>query len=94
MMHVMDRDYCLDVPSDFDDSAADSQVHPIARLMFFGQTNAEAFGKVHEWVGSHNVRVIDVSWNHWIGEEFSVSLTLYFSFELEPEQQTTQYGEA
>ena len=81
----MDRDYCLDVPSGFDDSAADSQVHPMARLMFFARTNAKVFQKAQEWVEAHDVRVIDVSWDHYAGEDLAVSLTIYFSFELEPE---------
>lgn len=85
MIPNMDRDdYRLNVPPDFDDSDADSQVHPIARLMFVAQTDAEAFGLAQQWLASHDAKVIDVSWQHWTGEEFTVSLTIYFTFEYDP----------
>lgn len=88
----MSDDYRLNVPPGFDDSDADSQVHPIARLMFDARTNAEAFGKAQRWVETHDVRVMDVSWDHWAGEDFTVSLTIYFTFEYGPEAEAVAAG--
>ncbi|WP_405724406.1 hypothetical protein OG885_00695 [Streptomyces sp. NBC_00028] len=72
----------LMVPHDFDDSDADSQVHPMARKLFFGSAVAEPFEEAAKWVAAHDVRVIDTSWEIApAGEEFSYVLSLYFSFE-------------
>ncbi|MGW0704913.1 hypothetical protein ACWD4G_02870 [Streptomyces sp. NPDC002643] len=38
-----DPDLCLTVPAGFDDSDADSQVHPMARKLFPAATAADAF---------------------------------------------------
>ncbi|MFC4531801.1 hypothetical protein [Sphaerisporangium dianthi] len=81
----MNHDLCLDVPADFDDSDADSQVHPIARLMFHGRTNADAFGQAQEWVSAHEVFLVDTSWHHEDNEEFPFVLSIFFRFENEPE---------
>ena len=78
-------DYRLAVPPGFDDSDAASQVHPVARLFFAATTDADALGQAQQWVSTHDVRVLDVSWDHWTGEDFTVSLTLYFVFEHDPE---------
>jgi hypothetical protein len=72
----------LMVPNDFDDSHADSQVHPMARKMFFGSAMAEPFEKASEWIAAHDVRVIDTAWEiSPAGEEFAYVLSVYFSFE-------------
>jgi hypothetical protein len=75
----------LDVPEGFDDSDADSQVHPMARKMFPAATAAEAFRKAHEWVGEHNVFLVDVSWDFAHDEDEPYTLSIYFTFELDPE---------
>ncbi|PWV75491.1 hypothetical protein SAMN05421630_107334 [Prauserella marina] len=77
----MDPNLCLDVPPDFDDSDADAQVHPIARLLFMGRTNAEVFGKVQEWTSVYNVLIVDMSVNFLYDEPEPVQLTVYFAFE-------------
>ncbi|WP_202971096.1 hypothetical protein [Saccharothrix sp. ALI-22-I] len=41
----MDPDMCVEVPPSFDDSDAESQVHPIARLIFTAPSAAEVFEK-------------------------------------------------
>ncbi|MEU7853399.1 hypothetical protein [Nonomuraea sp. NPDC049141] len=81
----MKPDLRLDVPADFDDSDADAQVHPMARLLFPARTAAEAFGKAQEWVGAHNVFLVDVSWDHQTGEAEPFVLSIYFVFEDESE---------
>lgn len=84
----MDPDLCLDVPAHFDDSDADAQVHPIARLLFSARTNAEAFGKAQQWVSAHNVFLLDVSWDYASDEPEPITLSIYFRFddESEPER--------
>jgi hypothetical protein len=74
-------DLRLDVPAHFDDSDADAQVHPIARLLFSGRTNAEAFGKAQQWVSEHNVLMQDVSWKHMSNEPEPIVLSIFFYFE-------------
>ncbi|MGP3977963.1 hypothetical protein ACTWQF_28890 [Streptomyces sp. 8N114] len=81
----LDPDLCLDVPEDFDDSDAESQVHPIARKLFPATTAAGAFRKAQEWVGDHNVFLVDVSWDYFHDEDEPYTLSIYFTFELEPE---------
>ena len=84
IMHV-DPELCIEVPADFDDEDAESQVHPTARRMFFAATQAEAFGKAHEWVGAHNIHVLDAAWNQMLDEEHPYVLTIYFTFEFDDE---------
>ena len=78
-----DPDLQLAVPADFDDSDADAQVHPIARLMFAGRTNAEAFATAQDWLSAHNVLVVDVSWKILHDEPKPMFLTIYFNFNLD-----------
>lgn len=80
---AIDPDLCIEVPADFDDSDSESQVHPIARKMFFGRTNAEVFGKAQLWASEQNVHLIDAAWDEMYGETNPYALTLYFSFEFE-----------
>ena len=80
-----DPDLCLDVPEGFDDSDAESQVHPVARKFFPATTAADAFRKAREWVGEHKVFLMDASWDHLHGEDEPYVLSIYFTFELEPE---------
>jgi hypothetical protein len=80
-----DNDYLLDVPAGFDDSDADSQVHPIACLLLPGATNADAFAAAQQFVSANDVRVVDVAWNYFYGEPEPHSLTLYFTFERDDE---------
>lgn len=84
---AIDPNRCLDVPEGFDDSDDDEgQVHPIARRLFMATTAAGAFGKAQEWVGKHEIRVADVSWDHFFGEDEPYALSLYFIFELDDEE--------
>jgi hypothetical protein len=80
-----DPGLCLDVPEGFDDTDAESQVHPMARKLFPATTAAEAFGKAQEWVAEHQVFLVDVSWDFAHGEDQPYTLSIYFMFELEPE---------
>jgi hypothetical protein len=80
----MDPDYCITVPPGFDDSDDDAQVHPIARRMFPGRTPAEVFAKAQQWVGEHDVRIADVSWNWAHDEPEPFTLRVYFTFEYNP----------
>ncbi|MGW2015258.1 hypothetical protein [Streptomyces sp. NPDC001927] len=82
---TIDPNLCLDVPKGFDDSDADCQVHPMARKLFPATTAAGAFKKAHEWVRDHNVRLVDVSWDAFHDEDEPYMLTIYFTFELDPE---------
>jgi hypothetical protein len=82
----LDPDLCLDVPEGFDDADAESQVHPIARKLFPATTAAEAFGKAQEWVGENQVFLLDVSWDFAYDEDEPYTLSIYFTFELEPEE--------
>ncbi|MZE79492.1 hypothetical protein [Streptomyces xinghaiensis] len=81
-----DPGLCLDVPEGFDDSDAESQVHPMARKLFPATTAAGAFGKAQEWVREHNVRLVDVSWDFLYDEDEPHVLSVYFTFEQDPEQ--------
>jgi hypothetical protein len=83
---AIDPDLCLDVPEGFDDTDAESQVYPVARKMFLSATAAEAFRKAYEWVGEHKVRLIDVSWDMLDDEDEPYALSIYFGFELDPEE--------
>ncbi|TJZ57020.1 hypothetical protein FCH28_05970 [Streptomyces piniterrae] len=80
-----DPGLCLDVPEGFDDSDADSQVHPMARKLFSASTAAGAFGKAQEWVGEQSLLVVDVSWDYAWGEDEPYTLSVYFTFELDPD---------
>ncbi|WP_314178421.1 hypothetical protein [Streptomyces winkii] len=82
----LDPGLCLDVPEGFDDSDADSQVHPMARKLFTGTTAADTFGKAQEWVGGHDVFLVDVSWDYAYDEDEPYTLSIYFTFELEPDE--------
>jgi hypothetical protein len=49
----MERDpgrLCLDVPQGFDDTDAETQVHPMARKLFPAATAAEAFRKALDFL--------------------------------------------
>lgn len=81
----LDPDLCLDVPEGFDDTDAETQVHPMARKLFPATTAAGAFKKAHEWVGEHHVRLADVSWDFMYDEDEPYLLSVYFIFELDPE---------
>ncbi|WP_328635952.1 hypothetical protein [Streptomyces canus] len=80
-----DSSFCLDIPNGFDDSEAETGVHPIARKLFLGVNAAEAFKAAHDWVREHAVRVVDVSWDFLEGETKPHCLSAYFTFELDPE---------
>ncbi|MFI1394604.1 hypothetical protein [Streptomyces sp. NPDC020681] len=82
---VLDPNFCLDVPEGFDDSDAETGVHPIARKLFPATTAADAFRKAHEWVREQNIRLQDVSWDFFHGEDEPYCLSVYFVFELDPE---------
>lgn len=60
-------------------------MHPIARKLFPGATSAEAFRKAHEWLREQSVRLVDVSWTVLDGEDEPYTLSIYFTFELDPE---------
>ncbi|MCF3128914.1 hypothetical protein [Streptomyces olivochromogenes] len=79
---VLDPDFCLDVPEGFDDSDAETGVHPMARKLFPATSAAEAFRKAHEWVGEHDVFLVDVSWDFAHDEDQPYCLSIYFTFEL------------
>jgi hypothetical protein len=81
----LDPGLCLDVPEGFDDSDAETQVHPMARKLFPAATAAEAFRKAHEWVREENVFLVDVSWDYTYDEAEPYTLSIYFTFELDPE---------
>jgi hypothetical protein len=80
----MDPDYCIIVPPGFDDSDDEAQVHPIARRLFPGRTPAEVFAKAQQWVGEHDVTLVDVSWNSAHDEPEPFTLAVYFMFEYNP----------
>ncbi|WP_066952814.1 hypothetical protein [Streptomyces lushanensis] len=75
----------LDVPEGFDDTDDDTQVHPMARKLFTGATAAEVFGKAHEWVSEQRVFLVDVSWDFAHDEDEPCTLSVYFTFEPDPE---------
>ncbi|RKN10938.1 hypothetical protein D7319_07305 [Streptomyces radicis] len=76
----------LDVPEGFDDSDAETQVHPMARKLFPAVTAADAFRKAHEWIAAHDVFLVDVSWGFDHDEDEPHVLSIYFTFELDPEE--------
>ncbi|MFJ7235699.1 hypothetical protein ACIQWB_00935 [Streptomyces olivaceus] len=82
----IDPDLCLEVPEGFDDSDAETGVHPIACKLFPAETAADAFRKVHEWLREQDVRLVDVSWSHLDDEDQPYWLSVYFVFELDPEE--------
>lgn len=82
----LDPDLCLDVPDGFDDTEAETQVHPMARKLFLATSAAEAFQKAHDWVKEHEVFLVDVSWTFLHDEDEPCMLSIYFTFELEPEE--------
>jgi hypothetical protein len=82
---VLDPNFCLDVPEGFDDSNAETGVHPMARKLFPAASAADAFRKAHEWVREQSVRLVDVSWDLLDGEDEPYVLSIYFTFELDPE---------
>ncbi|MFB7271716.1 hypothetical protein [Streptomyces sp. NPDC056244] len=84
-----DPGLCLEVPEGFDDSDAESQVHPMARKLFPATTAADAFRKASEWVAEHEVFLVDVSWGFDYDEDEPYVLSIYFTFELEPEPEDT-----
>ncbi|MFI6765163.1 hypothetical protein [Streptomyces sp. NPDC050355] len=81
----IDPGLCLDVPEGFDDRDAESQVHPMARKLFPATTAADAFREAHEWVREHKVFLVDVSWDFALDEDEPYTLSIYFTFELDPE---------
>ncbi|WP_216591012.1 hypothetical protein [Streptomyces brasiliscabiei] len=81
-----DPDLCLSVPRGFDDSDAETQVHPMARKLFPAVTAADAFRKAQEWVAEHDVFLVDVSWDFAHDEDEPCTLSVYFTFEPEPEE--------
>ncbi|MFD7894113.1 hypothetical protein ACFV0C_08585 [Streptomyces sp. NPDC059568] len=81
----LDPGLCLDVPEGFDDTDAETQVHPMARKLFTGTTAAEVFRKAHEWVAEQKVFLVDVSWDFMHDEDEPCTLSVYFTFELDPE---------
>ncbi|MBZ6104933.1 hypothetical protein ACF1HU_07625 [Streptomyces olivaceus] len=83
---MLDPNYSLDVPQGFDDSDAETGVHPIARKLFPAVTAADAFRKAHEWLREQDVRLADVSWSHMDDEDQPYWLSVYFTFELDPEE--------
>lgn len=82
---VLDPNFCLDVPPGFDDSDAESGVHPMARKLFPATTAAEAFKKAHEWVRDQSIHLVDVSWDFFHDEDEPYCLSIYFTFDLDPE---------
>ncbi|MGW7824769.1 hypothetical protein ACWGLF_43590 [Streptomyces puniciscabiei] len=82
---VLHPDFCLDVPEGFDDSGAETGVHAMARKLFLATTAAEAFRKAHEWVQDQQIRLSDVSWDFLHDEAEPYCLSIYFTFELDPE---------
>ncbi|WP_369199771.1 hypothetical protein [Streptomyces sp. PU-14G] len=81
-----DPDFCVEVPEDFDDSDDETGVYPIAAKLFIGATPAEVFRKAHEWVGEHDIRVTDVAWTYMDDEDQPCVMSMYFAFELDPEE--------
>ena len=80
-----DPELCVEVPDHFDDSDADSQVHAVAKRLFFSPTNAGAFAAAHEWISAHAIHVLDTSWNSFPGEESPFCLGVYFTFDPDDE---------
>jgi hypothetical protein len=57
----------------------------MASKLFPAATAAEAFRKACVWVGEHEVFLVDVSWDFLHDEDEPYTLSIYFTFELEPE---------
>ena len=57
----------------------------MARRLFAGRTAAEVFAKVQQWVSQHGVFLVDVSWNWAPDEPRPFMLSVYFTFELDPD---------
>jgi hypothetical protein len=85
----MDPDMFLELPPTFDDSDdPEGQVHPVARRLFHASSPAEVFEKVRRWLDAHEAhhpRVVDVTWDHFGDETEPYSLSVYLSFDVEPE---------
>ncbi|PJE96683.1 hypothetical protein CUT44_16735 [Streptomyces carminius] len=77
----IDPGLCLDVPEEFDDSDAETRVHPVARKLFHATTAADVFRKAAEWVAEQKVFPVDVSWDFLHDEDEPYWLSLYFVFE-------------
>ena len=88
----MDPDYCIIVPPGFDDSDDEAQVHPMARRLFPGRTPSEVFAKAQQWVGEHDVTLVDVSWNSAHDEPEPFTLAVYFTFEYNPYEEDESAG--
>jgi hypothetical protein len=92
-MQGMDPDdYSIIVPPGFDDSDDEAQVHPMARRLFPGRTPAEVFAKAQQWVGKHDLTVVDVSWKSWHDEPDPFTLAVYFTFEYNPYEEDEPAG--
>ncbi|GGZ40785.1 hypothetical protein [Streptomyces bluensis] len=81
---MLNPDFCLDVPDGFDDSEAETGVHPVARKLFLGSSPAQVFSKAHTWVSEHDVHIQGLSWDFLDGEGEPHCLSMYFTFELRP----------
>lgn len=57
----------------------------MARRLFTAETAADVFGKAGRWIARHNVRVADVSWDLMHDEAEPFVLSVYFTFEIEPD---------
>ena len=57
----------------------------MARELFPATTAAEAFRKAYEWVGEHEVFLVDASWDFVHDEDEPYTLSIYCTFELGPE---------
>ncbi|NJQ00257.1 hypothetical protein [Streptomyces zingiberis] len=79
---MLNPSYSLDVPEDFDDSDAETGVHPMARKLFLGKNAAQVFSKAHAWVAEHDIHIADVSWDFLTDEDEPYCLSVYFTFEL------------
>ncbi len=69
------------VPVDFDDSDdPEGQVHAVARRVFLGATNADAFARAERWLSTYRVLLLDLSCGYLFDEPEPVSVTIYFRF--------------
>ena len=59
----------------------------MARRLFTGRTAAEVFAKAGRWAGEQHVFLVDVSWNWSHDEPEPFMLSVYFTFELDDEEQ-------
>ncbi|MEE1939316.1 hypothetical protein V1L54_07800 [Streptomyces sp. TRM 70361] len=81
----IDPGLCLDVPEGFDDSDAETQVHPVARKLFHATTAAGVLRKAAEWVEGREVFLVDTSWDFLHDEDEPYWLSVYFGFEQDSE---------